>query len=573
MINFGVVEPGQTIYVYFDSFASSTGASITLTGLAVTDIEIYKDGSTTQRASDNGYTLLDTDGIDFDGITGIHGFSIDLADNSTAGFYSAGSRYAIVVSAVTVDSQTVSFFAGRFVIGYPGAVLNTTIATLASQTSFTLTAGPAEDDALNGMWLVVHDVASAVQKAVGIVLDYTGSTKTVTLAAAPTFTIATTDNISVMGPMPLQPTVMGRSADVSTGGEVGIDWANIGSPTTSQTLSGTTVGTATALGAGAITAAVIATDAIDADAMAANAIDADVIATGAITNAKFAAGAIDAAAIADGAIDAATFAAGAITATVIATDAIDADALAANAVTEIQSGLATQASVDDLPTNAELATALAAADDAVLSAVAGVQADTDDIQTRLPAALVSGRIDASVGAMAANTITAAATAADYVTEVQSGLASQASVDDLPTNAELATALGGLNDLDATEVQAAAAAALTAYDGPTNAELATALAAADDAVLAAIAALENLSAAEVNAEVLDVLNVDVFAELSSMPAAATTLTNMLRMIYHYTTNEVRETASLQTLRNRANSGTIAQHNVSDDGTTYTRSSGT
>jgi hypothetical protein len=63
-------------------------------------------------------------------------------------------------------------------------------------------------------------------------------------------------------------------------------------------------------------------------------------------------------------------------------------------VTEIQSGLATQTSVDDLPTNAELATALGTADDAVLAAIATVQSDTNDIQTRLPAALESGRIAA-----------------------------------------------------------------------------------------------------------------------------------------------------------------------------------
>lgn len=37
-----------------------------------------------------------------------------------------------------------------------------------------------------------------------------------------------------------------------------------------------------------------------------------------------------------------------------------------------------------------------------------LQADTDDIQTRLPAALVGGRMDSSTGAMAANVITAAA---------------------------------------------------------------------------------------------------------------------------------------------------------------------
>jgi hypothetical protein len=53
--------------------------------------------------------------------------------------------------------------------------------------------------------------------------------------------------------------------------------------------------------------------------------------------------------------------------------------------------------------------------------IAGVRADTGNIQTRLPAALVSGRMDASVGAMAANTLTASALAADAVTEIQAGL--------------------------------------------------------------------------------------------------------------------------------------------------------
>lgn len=45
----------------------------------------------------------------------------------------------------------------------------------------------------------------------------------------------------------------------------------------------------------------------------------------------------------------------------------------------------------------------------------GIQADTEDLQTRIPAALVSGRIDASVGAMAANVLTATAINADAIT--------------------------------------------------------------------------------------------------------------------------------------------------------------
>ena len=121
------------------------------------------------------------------------------------------------------------------------------------------------------------------------------------------------------------------------------------------------------------------------------------------------------AALVGGRIDASVgaVAANAITAASIAADAIGASELAADAVAEIQSGLATSA------------------------ALATVQADTDDIQTRLPAALVGGRIDASVGAVAANAITAAsiatdaidadALAADAVAEIQSGLATAANL--------------------------------------------------------------------------------------------------------------------------------------------------
>lgn len=122
MIYLGERVVDSIVYVPFHTFNSS-GASVTLTGLAVTNIEVYKDGSVTQRASDAGYTLLDTDGIDFDGITGLHGFSIDLSDNTTAGFYVAGSHYMVAVSAVTVDGQTVSFWAASFDIVAAGATL------------------------------------------------------------------------------------------------------------------------------------------------------------------------------------------------------------------------------------------------------------------------------------------------------------------------------------------------------------------------------------------------------------------------------------------------------------------
>lgn len=125
MIDFGWVPANSTLYIPFASYGAD-GQSLTLTGLAVTDVECFKNGSTTQRTSDNGIALLDTDGIDFDGITGLHGFSIDLSDNSDSGFWSVGGQYWIVIASVTINSQTVTLIAATFRIrpaeaqtGYP----------------------------------------------------------------------------------------------------------------------------------------------------------------------------------------------------------------------------------------------------------------------------------------------------------------------------------------------------------------------------------------------------------------------------------------------------------------------
>ena len=68
-------------------------------------------------------------------------------------------------------------------------------------------------------------------------------------------TAGTVDSVSVVGEVvgtfsidnrsALRPTVAARTLDVSAGGEAGVDWANVGSPTTVVGLSGTTVKTAT----------------------------------------------------------------------------------------------------------------------------------------------------------------------------------------------------------------------------------------------------------------------------------------------------------------------------------------
>lgn len=248
----------------------------------------------------------------------------------------------------------------------------------------------------------------------------------------------------------------------------------------------------------------------------------------------------------------------------MANNSMTAAAAASDLTTELQSGLATasavstlQTSVDDLPTNAELATALGTADDAVLAQVALVKAETDKIADVLADTnelqtdwVNGGRLDLILDARA----------------------SQTSVDDLPTNSELATALDALptaaENADAVwdeaiaghsgsgstgEALAAAGAAgdpwITALPGsytsgqagyilgtnlnatvssratqtsvddlPTNAELATALASADDAVLAAIGDLPT------NAELATALGTADDAVLTAIDALPTAVEN-------------------------------------------------
>ena len=193
----GKVKPGKTLYLPFHTFVSNQSNSIS--GLAVTDIEVYKNGGTTARASDNGYALLGTDGVDEYGV-GIHGVSIDLSDNSDSGFYVCGASYFATINAITLDGKTVRFISREWEIGYEGAIIDTTIATLSTQTSFTLTIGPAEADALNGCTAIIHDIASAVQLSPVLITGYAVTTKGVTLEAGATFTAAAGDNISIFPP-------------------------------------------------------------------------------------------------------------------------------------------------------------------------------------------------------------------------------------------------------------------------------------------------------------------------------------------------------------------------------------
>jgi hypothetical protein len=272
-----MVPAGDVLPVMFATYAGSTGASVTLTGLAVTDIEIYKDGSVTQRASDAGYTLLDTDGIDFDGTTGIHGFSIDTGDNTDASFYTVGAWFTVVVSAVTVDSQTVSFIACQFRIMEAETTAGRPLTQTAAISANAITATSINADAITAAKIADGAIDAATFAA--------GAINAAAIAADAITDAKVASDVTI----------------ASVTGAVGSVTGNVG---------GNVTGSVGSVAAGGIAAASFAAGAIDASAIAASAIGASEIANDAITAAK----------IADGAIDAATFAAGAIDAAATAND-------------------------------------------------------------------------------------------------------------------------------------------------------------------------------------------------------------------------------------------------------------
>lgn len=523
------VPAGDVLPIFFDTFDGGTGASVTLTGLAVTDIEIYKDGGTTQRASDNGYTLLDTDGIDFDGVTGIHGFSIDTGDNTTAGFYTVGAWFHVVVSSVTVDGQTVNFVAAAFrimaaenVAGAPAA--DTTHAAGTAWGSGAITAASIASDAITAAKIATGAIDADAIADNAIDAGAIASNAITSAKVADGFITAAK--------------FASGAIDATAIADNAIDAGAIASGAI----------TSAKFAAGAITATVIATDAIDADALAADAIaeinatvdtaisdaalatasalstvdgkvdtiDSNVdailadtgtdgvvvasIAANAITATAIASNAITAAKIASDAITSAKVADGFITAAKIATDAIDADALAADAIAEIN------ATVDTAISDAALATASALAtvntvvdaikvttdklDDTLEDQGGGVYGFTEAALQEAPTGSGSGATAQEVWEYADRQLTALD---EDVTTIDLNATTIGTVTNLTNKGDGSgfTAIPWNAAWDA-EVQSEVTDGLNAYDPPTNTEMeARTLVAADYATAANLATVDTV----------------------------------------------------------------------------------
>lgn len=560
----GDIRLGDTFDIKFCTTAAATGAPTTLAGTPV--ISAYVGNSTTQLTA--GITLT----VDFDGVTGLH--NVRVVATSGNG-YATASNYQLVITTGTVG--------GTSAVGY-----------------------------------VVAEFSIEARSAI-------------------------------------MPTTAARTLDVSATGEAGIDWANIGSPTTAQNLSGTNIDVdqvvASVSGAVASVTAGVNVTQISGDSTAAdnleNAFDDtagpvphmgildqgtaqsatgnDIVLRAANSHANdtligatimvlgSTQGYWQAALISDhvNGTDTVTVTgnagyvtpSGTITYKIFATAASSGgggggDATAANQATII--GLL------GTPAGASLSADVAA----VKVDTAAILVDTGTtLDARIPAALVGGRMDSSVGAMAANVltatainadaITAAKVAADVTTELQTGLA---------TSAALATAQGVLDlvSADTDDIQARLPAVLvggrmasdvgsisadaTAADnleaaldgtggvtitagltGNVTGNLSGSVGSVTGAV-GSVTTVNDKTGYRLSATGVDDILDDPITEPSGVFAwGSATLRNIIAYIGAKASNRQTETATTYTLRNRANSADIATSTNSDDGTTTVKGS--
>lgn len=109
MMYVGDYVPGSTVRIPWNTHDAKGGSA---TRAVNGTVRIYKDSSTTERASSAGIT----DSEDWDGFAGMHYLLIDLSNNTDAGFYAAQHDYVVAVTGQTVSGQPVNVFLASFSI-------------------------------------------------------------------------------------------------------------------------------------------------------------------------------------------------------------------------------------------------------------------------------------------------------------------------------------------------------------------------------------------------------------------------------------------------------------------------
>jgi hypothetical protein len=245
------------------------------------------------------------------------------------------------------------------------------------------------------------------------------------------------------------------------------------------------------------------------------------------------------------------------------------DAILVDTDTTIPALIAALNNISVAQVNAEVDTALADYDsptrteatadkDEVITQVNTNEAKIDVIDTNVDSILVD----------TATTIPASIDALPTVTEITADMdanSTQLAALIVDTGTDIPALITALNNISTAQVNAEVDTALTDYDSPTRTE-----ATADkDSIEALINALNNISAANVNAEMVGVMETDTHTELAAVPSATSSYKSMLQWVFALARNKITQTATTATLRNDDDNGSIATSTDSDNGITATR----
>jgi len=189
--------------------------TIGVSGVGLTDLGGMSTGMKAEVESEANDALVSNN---LDHLMKVAAANTDIIDDSVIAQMSAKGGTA---DFDTFDNTTDSLEALRdnqSASMNPTVLQQTTIATLATQISFTLTAGSADNDAYNDGLAIITDSATSTQKAVGWISDYVGSTKTITLQFDPAvFTMAVGDTIDIIANKSVKPSTKGESILLSSG--------------------------------------------------------------------------------------------------------------------------------------------------------------------------------------------------------------------------------------------------------------------------------------------------------------------------------------------------------------------
>lgn len=459
----------------FSTHAAAGGNVAPSTAFEAADLRIYRanDGaaySATQRSSSNGITMTSP----FDSLTGVHDVDIDLTDNTDAGFYAAGYRYSVVLCPdETVDSQTITgVVLGEFEIGPPPA----NVTQLAGSTS-----GPTNLNTIfNTDYATIYDATNKafLSKLGNFAMG--GSSLALTTGAISGTTLTLTGAVLLESGVHITQTLSdqpglsivgngGGAGILCTGGVTGFGMYIGGGGTSGEGLvvessnghaasfqaggtskhgmlvAGGSAGVSDGLKLMAGTGGVgFRLDALTVSG--AVSLSSTLTVAGTTTLAAFTTGAFSPSSIS---VSGATTLTGAVTATNAGND------IRGIALHATQSAYAPATAANLAVVAAYIDTEVAAILSAVDTEIAAILADTNELQTDWAD---GGRLDlildaaGSAGDPWVTTLpgaygagTAGKIIGDNLNATVGSRATQTSVDDLPTNAELATALGTADD--------------------------------------------------------------------------------------------------------------------------------